>query len=164
MCAGVVQLETQTNVGTHKKAKVKEQETMTLAAADDLSVSAGGEPTSNSQHCIVDNLKKRSEHKTGDLPVPSDQRWSRSVIGTLTLWCGTQPDIWVILDEAFVKALQDIFKAVYPESKHRVVINGAVHAMVRALLEKCFDTCNSIYRLHNAYPSGEAALDPEPLQ
>ena len=89
----MVQLETQTNVGTHKKAKVEEQESMTLAAADDLPVSASGEPTSDSQHGIVDNLKKRSEYKTKDLPMPSDQRWSCGVIGTLTLWCGTQPDI-----------------------------------------------------------------------
>lgn len=123
----MVQLET--SAGTYKKAKVEgQQSAMTPTPANDLPASASGEPTPD--------LKKRSEYKTKDLPVPSDQRWSRGVIGTLTLWCGTQPDIWVIPDEAFVKALQDIFNAVYPETKHRVVINGAVHAVVSVLSVK----------------------------
>ena len=128
----MVQPETQTDASTHKKAKVEGQKSNTTfraASADDIPASASGEPTSDSQHGVVDNLKKRSEYKTKDLPVPSDQRWLRGVIGTLALWCGTQPDIWIILDDAFVKALQDIFNAVYPKTKHRVTVNGAVHAV-----------------------------------
>lgn len=160
----MVQLETQTNAGTCKKPKVEDENNTTPASADDLSISTSGELVPDSQHGVTDNLKKRSEYKTKDLPVPSDQRWSRGVIGTLTLWCGTQPDIWVIPDDTFVKALQDIFRAVYPETKHCVVINGAVHAVVSALSVTLPNSCNFVYRPHNAYPSGEAASDREPLQ
>lgn len=135
MSVGVVQLATQTNAGAHKQAKVEEQERNMTLSAEGPSIPDDGSPAldSGSQDGTVDNLKKQSEYKTKDLPVPSDQRWSRGVIGTLTLWCGIQSDIWVIPDEAFVKALQGIFNVVYPAIKHHIVINGVVYAVVSVL-------------------------------
>ncbi|KAG6371005.1 hypothetical protein JVT61DRAFT_10725 [Boletus reticuloceps] len=78
---------------------------------------------------VIESVKKRSEYTMKDLPVPSDQRWSCGIIGTLTLWCGSQPNMWVIPDEVFVAALQDIFNNVYPGIKYRVTTNCSVHAV-----------------------------------
>ncbi|KAG6371432.1 hypothetical protein JVT61DRAFT_9445 [Boletus reticuloceps] len=72
---------------------------------------------------IIESVKKCSEYTMKDLPVPSDYRWSRGVIGTLTLWCGTQPNIWVIPNEPFAAALQDIFNVIHPGIKYHVTTN-----------------------------------------
>ncbi|KAG6375962.1 hypothetical protein JVT61DRAFT_2840 [Boletus reticuloceps] len=64
-----------------------------------------------------------------DLPVPSDYRWSHGVIGKLTVWCRTQPNIWVIPNEPFAAALQDIFNVMDPGIKYCVTTNCSVHAM-----------------------------------
>lgn len=87
-------------------------------------------PTADTDALTVDGNKRRKVYNMKDLPVPSDQRWSRNVIGTLTLWCGTQPNVWSIPDQDFTKALQTIFDTVYPEVEYQVNLHGAVHAVV----------------------------------
>jgi len=38
-----------------------------------------------------------------DLPIPcNDSRWSRGLVGTITLWAGAQPNVWVIPEESLV--------------------------------------------------------------
>ncbi|KIK80210.1 hypothetical protein PAXRUDRAFT_159252, partial [Paxillus rubicundulus Ve08.2h10] len=78
---------------------------------------------------IIEAIKKCSLYSTKDLPVPSDHRWSRGVIATLTLWCGVQPNIWSIPEEDFAAALQTIFNVVYPTVKYRVTTVGSVHVV-----------------------------------
>lgn len=109
-------------------------------------------PTVDTDNLTADGSKKRKVYSMKDLPVPSDQRWSRNVIGTLTLWCGTQPNVWNIPDQDFVDALQVIFDAIYPEVDHQVSLHGAVHAVVNYLLNYSYeDSFTNVFKGPTAY-------------
>lgn len=73
-----------------------------------------------------------------DLPVPGDNRWSRGVIATITLWCSSQPNVWTIPEENMVPALQTIFDSVYPDVKYRVTASGSVFAIVSVFYDLIF--------------------------
>lgn len=83
---------------------------------------------------IVEITKKKYTIK--DLPVPSnDSRWSRGLVGTMTLWTTLQPNPWVIPEENLVAAIQVIWNIVFPEIKYRVSLDGSVMGIVHVPLE-----------------------------
>ncbi|KAI6036963.1 hypothetical protein PISMIDRAFT_108813 [Pisolithus microcarpus 441] len=82
---------------------------------------------------IIENIKKRYTIK--DLPVPSnDSRWSRRLVGTVTLWAGAQPNVWVIPEESLVATVQIVWNTVFPHVKYRVTPDGSVMAIIQQRL------------------------------
>ncbi|KAF8127959.1 hypothetical protein EV363DRAFT_1093884, partial [Boletus edulis] len=79
---------------------------------------------------FIEVIKKRDEYKIRDLLVPSDARWSRSFLGTIILWAGTQQNLWCIPEEELLPTLQLIWDLVYPNMKYRVIAQGSVMAIV----------------------------------
>ena len=78
---------------------------------------------------IIETIKKKYTIK--DLPIPSnDSRWSRGLVGTITLWAGAQPNVWVIPEESLVAAVQVVWDVVFPRVKYRVTADGSVIAIV----------------------------------
>ena len=82
------------------------------------------------QGYVIEAVKQRCEYTHRDLPVPCDQRWSRSFISTAILWYSVQNNIWNVPDEELAFALQCIFNVVYPGTKYRVTPAGSVFAVV----------------------------------
>ena len=78
---------------------------------------------------VIESIKKKYTAK--DLPVPSnDSRWSRGLVGTITLWAGAQPNVWVIPEELLVAAVQAVWDIVFPHVKYRVTADGSVIGIV----------------------------------
>ena len=77
----------------------------------------------DSTRYIVENIKKYSNYTNKDLPILNDHCRSHKVIGILTLWCGSHSNIWVIPNESFAAALQEIFSAIYPRIKYCTTTN-----------------------------------------
>ncbi|KAG6374998.1 hypothetical protein JVT61DRAFT_3773 [Boletus reticuloceps] len=121
LCAGIVATEPLPAVKEDKQGPPDidlTQNDSPIAATAGNATAGSTQPPNlqyNADGFVIESVKKRSEYTMKDLPVPSDQRWSRGVIGTLTLWCGSQPN------EVFVAALQDIFNNVYPGIKYRAL-------------------------------------------
>ncbi|KAF9222236.1 hypothetical protein BS17DRAFT_839272 [Gyrodon lividus] len=83
----------------------------------------------NTETYIIDVFKKRADYSNKDLPVPSDQRWSRSFISTATLWCSVQPNMWSVPEDKLASALDAIFKVVYPGIKYKVTTSGSIFSV-----------------------------------
>ncbi|KAF9230592.1 hypothetical protein BU15DRAFT_69068 [Melanogaster broomeanus] len=118
-----------------KKVKCEEPATLTPsvpsnvpASTSNTSMPAGDR---NTETYIIDVFKKRADYSNKDLPVPSDQRWSRSFISTATLWCSVQPNMWSVPEDELASALGAIFKVVYPGVKYKVTTSGSVFQFYR---------------------------------
>ncbi|KAI6013171.1 hypothetical protein PISMIDRAFT_10964 [Pisolithus microcarpus 441] len=76
--------------------------------------------------------KPRSKYSNSDLPVPVDYRWMNRFLDTVTLWAGSQPNIWTIPEDTMVTTFQAIFNAVYPDVVYTVKNHGsqAVFAVI----------------------------------
>jgi len=78
---------------------------------------------------IIKTIKKKYTIK--DLPVPSnDSRWSCRLVGTITLWAGTQPNVWAIPEESLVVVMQIVWDVVFPHVKYRVTADSSVIGIV----------------------------------
>ena len=78
---------------------------------------------------IIETIKKKYTIK--DLPVPSnDSRWTRGLVGMITLWAGAQPNVWVIPEESLVAAVQVVWDIVFPHVKYRVTADSSVIGIV----------------------------------
>ncbi|KIJ67661.1 hypothetical protein HYDPIDRAFT_165537 [Hydnomerulius pinastri MD-312] len=128
---------TQAPLPPPKKVKLEESEPTIVAplntsliniAASDSQVQ-GTSIWYDADGYILKTIKKRNKYSSKDLPVPGDNRWSRGVIATITLWCSVQPNVWSIPEEQMAPALQVIFDNVYPGIKYRVTPAGSIFAI-----------------------------------
>ena len=120
-----------------KKVKVEETRLMTVPPPDSMSSTANALMTAtyttaelyDADGYIVETIKKKYTIK--DLPLPcNDSRWSHRLVGTITLWAGAQPNIWVIPEELLVAAVQVVWDVVFPHVKYRVTADSSVIAIV----------------------------------
>ncbi|KIK83402.1 hypothetical protein PAXRUDRAFT_27519 [Paxillus rubicundulus Ve08.2h10] len=75
-------------------------------------------------------IKCHSDYSNMDLPVPANVVWSHTFIDTATLWASIQLNVWVILEEDLVVALQTIFNAMYPQVDYTITAQGSVYAII----------------------------------
>lgn len=123
-----------------KKVKLEVRDLTTVASSSPINShtqndSEGIRDGAADSGYIKEAIKPRNKYSMKDLPVPGDNRWSRGVIATITLWCSSQPNIWTIPEEKMVPALQTIFNHIYPDVKYRVAPSGSVFAIVSIFVQ-----------------------------
>ena len=89
-----------------------------MSVASDAAKCSVPTPVVDTNGFIGNSSKKCKEYSMKDLPVLSDPWWSCTFISTLMLWCGIQPNIWVILDKDFIGVLQVILDTISPGVRH----------------------------------------------
>ncbi|KAI6163437.1 hypothetical protein EDD17DRAFT_1756440 [Pisolithus thermaeus] len=131
-----------------KKIKVEKIKYTIASSPMDMVFSTSDTSTSSTpamfQHdakgYIIKNIKKRYTIK--DLPVPSnDSRWSHGLVGTVMLWAGAQPNVWVIPEESLVVMGQMVWNTMFLHVNYRVTPDGLVMAIIQQHLTKW---CSSI--------------------
>lgn len=64
----------------------------------------------------------------------NDSRWSRGLVGTITLWVASQPNPWVIRKEKLAAAIRIIWDIMFPEIRYSVTLDGSIMGIVSSWL------------------------------
>jgi len=75
----------------------------------------------------------RKTFKNGDLPsgCQTNDTWRRAFIPTYLRWVATQGDPWALDDEKALKAMQDIWDAIYEQRvQYTITLNDPVSSIV----------------------------------